>query len=668
MRGLGDIFGFIAGWAVLLDFTIDVTLFAWSSVDYTSQLLPALVNSIHPWFHFSGVLGLVFGLCLLNVVGVRESTAFNGVVSALDVISETCILCFGFLFAFRPHLLIHAMQFNWPSPYQLMLGTSLAIVSFVGLESISQAAQETQRPASVIPRTSVALILTILIFALAYSNLALGLHPWHPITDAAGHSLQFWQIFPHNADNQGKAVALLAEQVPYYGAFAALYVPVLGAVLLLISSNSGVFGSSRIAYAMSSSRLLPSIFQRVHGKFRTPLVSIVFFSTIAVVELIFAAAPALYPSVASLYVHFFHGENGLEFLADLYAFGAATSYSFVFLGLIALRLNDPLSPRKFKIPLNVPMQFRGERVEFPVVAVIGFIGIFSILMFTLRTHALGRIFGPSWLLLGLIIYLIYRRYRGLPLFRLAAARLAQGSDRHPSACRRTRTDGRIYRQRQSERCAARGEAGITMLLVRGAACRRHDLVRTADPRTHARIAARGLRDSSRRRPRGGHDRFGRAPVSLIPRARNHVISLAGDVHVTIAGALIALLIAGSVATTLRWMLRTRRVIRAAHGRASRERTPRVGRKHHGRFLARDRLGSHDGSRRETGARRTFPTARALYYRGSLHVAARRRDGVGGALRAQLPGCCRNDREHEPRLNSNRDDQGSLHQTSGSRRR
>jgi basic amino acid/polyamine antiporter, APA family len=416
MRGLGDIFGFLAGWAVLLDFTIDVTLFAWSSVDYTSQLAPALVNSVHPWLHFIVVLSLVLGLCLLNVIGVRESTAFNGFVSALDVLSETLILCLGFLFAFRPSLLIHAMQFDWPTPYQLMLGTSLAIVSFVGLESISQAAQETQRPASIIPRTSVALILTILIFALAYSNLALGLHPWHPIA-ANGHPLQFWQIFPHNADNQGKAVALLAAQVPYYGAFAALYVPVLGAVLLLISSNSGVFGSSRIAYAMSSSNLLPSIFRRVHGRFRTPATSIVFFSTIAVIELIFAAAPGLFPPVASLYARFFHNENGLEFLADLYAFGAATSYSFVFLGLIALRLIDPLSPRKFKIPINVPLRFRGEQVEFPVIAVVGFVGIFSILMFTLRTHALGRIFGPTWLLFGFILYLIYRRHRRLPLLR-----------------------------------------------------------------------------------------------------------------------------------------------------------------------------------------------------------------------------------------------------------
>ena len=414
LRGLGDIFGFIAGWTVLLDFTIDITLFAWTCVDYSSQLLPVLTGSTHPWVHFLVTLTLIVGLVALNVVGVRESTAFNGIVSALDVVSETSILCFGFLFAFRPQLLVHAMQFHWPSPYQLMLGTSLAIISFVGLESISQAAQETQRPASVIPRTSIALILTILIFALSYSNLALGLQPWHPIT-LNGHPAAFWEIFPNNGDNQGKAVALLASQIPYFGAIAAFYVPVLGAVLLLISSNSGVFGSSRIAYAMSSSNLLPSIFQRVHPRFRTPVISIAAFGGIAVLELIFAAFPSLVPGAMGVYARFFRNETGLDFLADLYAFGAATSYSFVFLALIALRLYDPLSPRKFKIPLNVPMLVRGERAEFPVIGVIGFIGIVSILIFTLFTHPIGRIAGPSWLVVGIIAYFVYRRHRGLPL-------------------------------------------------------------------------------------------------------------------------------------------------------------------------------------------------------------------------------------------------------------
>ncbi|HEY1976488.1 MAG TPA: APC family permease [Candidatus Baltobacteraceae bacterium] len=421
LRGLGDIFGFIAGWAVLLDFTIDITLFAWTAIDYLGQLIPVLVGSSHPWTHFLVTLAVIMALCGLNVVGVRESTAFQGFVSALDVTSETCILCFGFLFAFRPDLLIHTMRVDWPSPEHLMLGTSLAIISFVGLESISQAAQETQRPASIIPRTSVALILTILIYALAYSNLALGFVPWHPIVDAAGHPVQFWQIFPSTypggADNQGKAVALLAAQVPYFGALAAFYVPILGAVLLTISSNSGVFGSSRIAYAMSHTNLLPSIFQRVHPRYRTPAISILAFCGLAILELIFAALPSLDPMAVSTYAKFFHGEGGLDFLADLYAFGAATSYSFVFLALIALRLTDPLSPRKFKIPLNIPFTFRGERVEFPVVGVLGFLGIFSILMFTLQTHPLGRIFGPGWLVLGIVLYFIYRKRKRLPVLR-----------------------------------------------------------------------------------------------------------------------------------------------------------------------------------------------------------------------------------------------------------
>ncbi len=417
LRGLGDIFGFIAGWAVLLDFTIDIALFSWSCVDYLSELLPQVAAPFHPWSHFILVVGLIVGLCVLNIIGVRESTAFNGFVSALDVVSETAILSLGFLFAFSPNLLVHTMQSSWPTPFEFMKGISLAIVSFVGLESISQAAEETQRPASVIPRTSTALILTILIFALAYANLALGMHTWHPIPlDAHGHQQMLWQWLGNN-DNNGKAVALIARNVPYWGAIAAFYVPVLGAILLLISSNSGVFGSSRIAYAMASGGLLPSIFQRVHARYRTPMISLLVFTAVALIEVIFAALPSLSPTMAALYAKHFNGESGIDFLGDLYAFGAATSYSFVFVALVALRLTDPLSPRKFKIPVNIPMRFRGERVEFPVVAVIGFIGMTAILIFTLITHPIGRIAGPAWIIFGTALYFIYRKRKRLPLFR-----------------------------------------------------------------------------------------------------------------------------------------------------------------------------------------------------------------------------------------------------------
>jgi APA family basic amino acid/polyamine antiporter len=417
LRGLGDIFGFIAGWAVLLDFTIDIALFAWSCVDYLTELLPQISNSTHPLAHFVVTIGLILGLCTLNIIGVRESTAFNGFVSALDIVSETAILTLGFLFAFSPDLLVHTMQTSWPTPFDFMKGISLAIVSFVGLESISQAAEETQRPASIIPRTSTALILTILIFALSYANLALGMHTWHPIPlDANGHQQMLWQYLGNN-DNNGKAVALIAKEVPYWGALAAIYVPVLGSILLLISANSGVFGSSRIAYAMASGGLLPSIFQSVHRRFRTPTVSLLVFTAVALIEAIFAALPSLSPKMAEVYAQHFNGESGIDFLGDLYAFGAATSYSFVFVALVALRLADPLSPRKFKIPLNIPLIFRGERAEFPIIAVVGFIGIVAILVFTMITHPIGRIAGPAWIAFGIILYFIYRKRKGLPLLR-----------------------------------------------------------------------------------------------------------------------------------------------------------------------------------------------------------------------------------------------------------
>jgi len=154
----------------------------------------------------------------------------------------------------------------------------------------------------------------------------------------------------------------------------------------------------------------------VHPKFRTPAVSILTFCGFAIVELIFASLPSLSAPVKAIYARLFRGEDGITFLGDLYAFGAAASYSFVFIALIALRLNDSQSPRRFKMPFNIPFTFKGNRVEFPVVAVIGFFGIVSILVFTMITHEIGRIAGPLWIVLGIVGYLFYRRRKRLPVF------------------------------------------------------------------------------------------------------------------------------------------------------------------------------------------------------------------------------------------------------------
>src|SRR5258707_3249116 len=394
LRGLGDLWGFIAGWAVLLDFTIDISLFALASAGYINFFFPALnvrINIHLLGLSFSAVQPIlileatffVVMLTFLNILGVRESSRFNEILGALDIASESAILFFGFLFAFNPTMLIHQMTTAWPDPFHLAYGASLAIISFVGLESISQASQETIRPAKVVPRTSIALILTVLIYALAFSNLSLSMLPWQSV---AGHN--------------GDPIAWLASHIPILGMFAGPYVAMLGATLLLISSNSGVFGASRITYSMSDFNLLPRWDYKVHPRVSTPVITLIVLSGIALLELWIAGLSS----------------NAYDLLGNMYAFGAATAYMLVFVSLLVLRFVDPWTPRPFKVPLNIKLRGRdGETRLLPIVGILGFLGISSILILVVLTHAIGRIAGPAWIILGLLIYFWHRRRNKLPL-------------------------------------------------------------------------------------------------------------------------------------------------------------------------------------------------------------------------------------------------------------
>lgn len=411
LRGLGDFWGFVAGWAVLLDFTIDIALFSYASAGYIDHFFPDL--SQPPWIIIEGI-GLVLFLFTLNVIGVRESSRLNEVAAAIDIAAEATLIFIGFAFAFDPAFYWHQTSdfLAHFSLGKLAFGASLAIISFVGLESISQASQETERPTTVVPRTSVALILTILAYALALSNLTLGIVPWQTYDPSVSSSLP---QFCHNlsghlyrggacvnfhAANQNAPVAWLAVHLPVIGDFIAPVIAILGAVLLLISSNAGVYGSSRIMYSMARNNLTHRLFTYVQPRFRTPVISIAVFSAIAVAELVFAG---LTP-------------NALETLGDMYAFGAATSYTLVFVSLLTLRFTDLETPRTFRVPWNVPIVRDGVRYEVPIVGILGFFGILAVLVATILTHPIGRVAGPVWIALGLVGYFFYRRSRGLPFF------------------------------------------------------------------------------------------------------------------------------------------------------------------------------------------------------------------------------------------------------------
>lgn len=403
MRGLGDFWGFVAGWAVLLDFTIDIALFALFSAGYFDHFFPGL--SRPPWIILEGA-GIVLFLLTLNIIGVRESSKLNELASALDIATETTLIFIGFFFAFNPNFYWHqVMAFTTHfDTSKLLFGISLAIISFVGLESIAQASQETERPTTIVPRTSVALIMTILAYALALSNLSLGMIPWQTydpssVQPAYCSGLSASACSAAHLAHQNAPVAWLAIHLPVVGNFVAPVIAVLGTLLLLISSNAGVYGSSRIMYSMAVNGLTPALFTRVNARFRTPVVSLLVFCTIALGELIFAGFTA----------------DAANTLGDMYAFGAATSYTLVFVSLLVLRYTDRETPRTFRVPWNVRVSWHGERFQIPIVGVLGLIGISSVLLMVFLTHPIGRVAGPVWVVLGLIGYSIYRRKQRRPV-------------------------------------------------------------------------------------------------------------------------------------------------------------------------------------------------------------------------------------------------------------
>ena len=329
LRGLGDFWGFMAGVALLMDYTIDIALFATASTGYANFFLPyfgiRLADFAVTFGPFQNVnllwlgetLVMIVVLRVLNVRGIRESSLVNEVIGLMDLLLEISVVVSGFVLAWQPELLVHQWVYESPSPRQFMYGFSLAIISFVGLESISQAAQETRRPATIIPRTSIALVFTVFILAVGFSTVAMGILPWQEFQG-----------------READPIAYLASHIPYLGIIAGPFAAILGATILFISSNTGIMGDSRLIFSMSHFRLVGPWFSYVHPKYRTPSNAIVGFGWVGLILTIVAF---LTPSV-------------LDTMANLYAFGATFGYMLVFVSLIQLRFSDPYTPRPYKVP------------------------------------------------------------------------------------------------------------------------------------------------------------------------------------------------------------------------------------------------------------------------------------------------------------------------------
>jgi len=399
MKAFNDLIGFVAGWAVMLDYTVDIALFSLASAGYLSFFFPWLKRSFFEvavlgldirvsYIGFSAFL-LVVALLFLNSVGIRESSAFNELLVSLDLVVESAILVTGVLLAFGLMLfLTQITDFGAPSVFSnivyvmpslgtqtqnFVYGITLAMTSFIGIESIAQAAEETKRPQRWIPRANKLSIVAVVVFAVGLSTLSMGLMPWQDL-----------------AASQADPMAAIASRIPYIGHFLAPIVALTGFTICYVSTNTGVIGASRVVFSMGRFSLMPTWFYKVHRRFRTPIRTIAVFGVIG-------AAIALV------------GE--LHFVADLYNFGALLSYVIVNLSLIVLRNKEPDAYRAWKLPGTLKIQTRARTILIPVISIIGAIATATMWALVVGFHAEGRIVGAIWLAVGVVGFVAFRRSR-----------------------------------------------------------------------------------------------------------------------------------------------------------------------------------------------------------------------------------------------------------------
>jgi APA family basic amino acid/polyamine antiporter len=259
------------------------------------------------------------------------------------------------------------------------------MVAYTGIETISNMAEEAKDASRTIPR---GVGLTVLAVVGLYAFLPIIALSAMPVVQHGGeYTTALGTTF---ADDP---VLGIVENLGLNGGLTdalRIYVGVLAAVILLIATNAGLIGVSRLTYSMGLHRQLPERLRQVHPKFRTPYIAILIFSVVAMITLI---------------------PGKTAFLATLYSFGAMLSFTIAHVSVIKLRQKYPDAERGWKPPLN--FNFRG--VSIPFTAVFGGLGTFGAWVVVMALDPVTLAAGGAWMVFGVLLYVGYRRRHGLSL-------------------------------------------------------------------------------------------------------------------------------------------------------------------------------------------------------------------------------------------------------------
>lgn len=375
-----EFWSFVAGWAILLDYVILIAIAA--------QTVPAYLTPF--WAGFDEASYAVpIGIAVIVVIAAANVRGFGTRarrfairLSMIDLVVQLAVVALGLALVFDSDALVREIDLGTaPTWRNLIYAAVIATIAYTGIEAASNLAPEVDaRPHELgrVVSSGTAVVLTVFVGMAVVALMSVpAVKTPSGVKTALGGEFQ-----------EAPVLGVVGSYEPAWVANVLKWVVSVVAALVLVEAvNAAMLGVTRLSYALSTNRQIPSSLARLHPRWSTPFLAVGIFAALA----------------AALVV-----PHDLNFLVGLYAFGAMLAFTLAHLSICVLRYREPDAPRAFRVPFNVTVAGR----PLPVPAVIAGLVSFAAWISVIVLHEGARFVGGAWLLFGIAFYLVYRRVSG----------------------------------------------------------------------------------------------------------------------------------------------------------------------------------------------------------------------------------------------------------------
>lgn len=374
-----DLWGFVTGWVLFLDYLIVIALSALFLPHYVAG---AFFTKIHRPADVVVGCGVIAAIAAVRLIHRTRLHRWALIVALVDLATQLLLVGLGLAVLFSPHALTAGTSLgSTPSWHSIAFALPLAMLAYTGLETVANLAEEVRRPGRDLPRSLFSSIGLVVVLYVAIAVVALSAFP-------AKHGGTLLGSNWLRAPLVGVASEIRAQVPAAIGYPLQVFVGLSGALILLTAATTSISGFGRLAYSLGEHGQLPRRFGMLRARTLVAPRSIV---AAAVISIILLASTAFLP-------------HPVLFLASLFSFGVLLAFTAAQLAVIKLRLSEPERRRPYKVPLT----FR----RIPLPSLVGAFLTFAVWIVALATHEGARYAGPAWLLVGLAVYVSVRRSRG----------------------------------------------------------------------------------------------------------------------------------------------------------------------------------------------------------------------------------------------------------------